>query len=92
MFGYFFFYLLDYVSKCGHREKIKIEPEPKSCKIIELLRSIISVECMLIRMEVNSGPKHQLLHYDYHSNGFYLYFSASNKSDSFFFFFLIFEN
>ena len=26
-------------------------------------------ECMLIRMEVNSGPKHLLLYYDYHSNG-----------------------
>ena len=48
----------------------KIEPEPKLCKIIKLFTSSISVKCISIRMEVNSGQKHQLIHYDYHSNGF----------------------
>ena len=70
-----------------------------------IFTSIISVQCMSIRLEVNFGPKHQLLYYDYHSN-------VSNKQDNYFcsvschfsyhfsffilflinFFFLIFEN
>ena len=29
-----------------------------------------SVECMSIRMEMNSGAEHQLLYFDYHSNRF----------------------
>ena len=41
----------------GKKIKIKIEPEPKLCKIIT---SVISAKCMSISMEVNFGPKHKL--------------------------------
>ena len=52
-------------------ENFKVQRSGKNwawTKIIELFTNMISVEPMLIRMEVKSGPKHQLLHYDYHSN------------------------
>ena len=72
----FSFYLLDYVtlgriSKCGDRGKkieIKIEPQPKLCKI--------SVEDMLIRLEVNFSPKHKLICNYFRSNGFYIFYSC----------------
>ena len=66
--------------------------------------SIISGEHMSIPLEVNFSTKHQLLYYDYHSNGFYLISYASNKLDNHFaalhklflsfhrFYFLISEN
>ena len=69
--------------RSGKKIKIKIEPEPKLCKIIEL-SNIISIKHMSIRMEVNFGPKYQLLYYDYHSNGFYKSFHVSNKPDNHF--------
>ena len=52
------------------KNKIKIEPEPKLCKIIKLFTSVNSMEHVLIRLKVNFGLKHQLLCYDYHSYGF----------------------
>ena len=58
------FYLLDYVtlgriSKGPSKIKqIKIKPEPKLYIMIALYMSIISVEHMLIRMEVNFSIKH----------------------------------
>ena len=46
--------------------------------------SAISIEHMLIKLKVNFCPKHQLLHYDYHSNGFYPSFYVSSETDNHF--------
>ena len=59
---------------CG--EKIKIEPEPKLCKIIELLQASL-LSNMLIKFKVNFGPKYKL-YYDYHSK--FLYKEEARKS------------
>ena len=54
-------------------QKIKIEPEPKLRKIITLYKRYF-VERILIRLELNVSPNHQLICNNYHSNGFYQFF------------------
>ena len=44
--------------------------------------SDISIKHILVRLEVNFDPKHQLLYHYYHSNGFYLSSYVSNKPDN----------
>ena len=63
------------VSKCGDPKKIKM----KNCRTF---MSVISVEHMLINLEVNFSPKHQLICNYYHPKGLYQFFYVNNKSDN----------
>ena len=70
------------ISKCGYREKIKekLILNQNCAKSSNFHKSRFCLN-MSIRLEVNFGPKHQLLYNDYHSDEFYLRFYVSNKPD-----------
>ena len=53
-------------------------------KVVHIFTSVISIEHMSIRLEVNFSPKHQLICNFYHSNKILSIFHVGNKLDKHF--------